>query len=312
MWICNVAREFAQVEWDEALIDDCRQIVRLAVREDLDRFYDWTTVALIPREQIGTAAIVARGGGVIAGLRAAEVALQTMNIQAEWRIEIDDGKCVSPGQRVASLRGSVRDLLTAERLLLNLIGRLSGIATLTRRFVEAVVGTKARIYDTRKTTPGWRRLEKYAVRCGGGCNHRVGLFDAMLIKDNHLAFSGLSPAAAVEHARRFLAEMPAELPAAAGLLREMIVEVEVDTLEQFDDALAARPDIILLDNMRPEQMRQAVARRDAAGRATELEASGGVNLATVRAIAETGVDRISVGSLTHSAVCLDVGLDWEQ
>jgi nicotinate-nucleotide pyrophosphorylase (carboxylating) len=198
--------------------------------------------------------------------------------------------------------------LTAERLVLNLLGRLCGIATLTQRFVACVAGTRARIYDTRKTTPGWRRLEKYAVRCGGGTNHRTGLFDAVLIKDNHLAqaaHQGISAADAVRRARRFLA--------ACGPSRTAdIVEVEVDTLEQLDAVLPQQPDIILLDNMSCAQLREAVRRRDASGVAVELEASGGVRLSTVREIAETGIERISVGALTHSATTLDVGLDWDE
>jgi nicotinate-nucleotide pyrophosphorylase (carboxylating) len=191
-------------------------------------------------------------------------------------------------------------------LLLNLVGRLSGVATLTRRFVDAVQGTPARIYDTRKTTPGWRRLEKYAVKCGGGCTHRTGLFDAVLIKDNHLAWMQLRPGDAVRRAREFLRATLRD-PAQA---ETMLLEVEVDTLEQLEDALPAGPDIVLLDNMSLEQLRAAVARRNAVDPGIELEASGGVNLRTVRGIAETGVERISVGALTHSAVSLDVALDW--
>ena len=301
-------KEFSQIDWDERLIDDCRQIVRLAVREDLDRFCDWTTLALAPADRRGQAAVMARRDGTIAGLKAAEVALNEMDIQAVWKPAVQDGRLVVAGGCVAEIEAPIRDLLISERSLLNLIGRLSGIATLTRQYVDAVQGTGARIYDTRKTTPGWRRLEKYAVRCGGGRNHRTGLFDAVLIKDNHLALVGCSPGDAVQQARQFLHEMMPDGPRAG----QMIVEVEVDRLEQLDDVLPHNPDIVLLDNMSPDQLRDAVARRDAANPAVELEASGGVNLQTVRAIAETGVDRISVGALTHSAVNLDVGLDWRE
>jgi nicotinate-nucleotide pyrophosphorylase (carboxylating) len=207
--------------------------------------------------------------------------------------------------------------LTSERTILNLLGRLSGIATLTRQYVDAVAGTKARIYDTRKTTAGWRRLEKYAVGCGGGHNHRTGLYDAILIKDNHLAVgrdevgsAGFSPAQAVRKARTFLAQqMAGEVPRGAPD-PQMIVEIEVDSLAQLMEVLPERPDIVLLDNMTAELLREAVAIRDASGGAAELEASGGVNLQSVRAIAETGIERISVGALTHSAVNLDVALDW--
>jgi len=301
-------KEFSQIDWDKRLIDDCRQIVRLAVREDLDRFCDWTTLALAPADRRGLAAAMARRDGTIAGLKAAEVALDEMEIKAAWKPAARDGQSVAAGECVAEIEAPIRDLLMSERILLNLIGRLSGIATLTRQYVDAVQGTGARIYDTRKTTPGWRRLEKYAVRCGGGRNHRTGLFDAVLIKDNHLALAGCSPGDAVQQARQFLHEMMLDGPRAG----QMIVEVEVDRLEQLDDVLPHGPDIVLLDNMSPDQLREAVSRRGAADAAVELEASGGVNLQTIRAIAETGVDRISVGALTHSAVNLDVGLDWRE
>ena len=305
--------DFTQIEWDEQLADDCRQLVRLAVREDLGRAYDWTTVALVSQGTLGWAAIVSRQAGVVAGMKAAQFALEEMETQITWQPLVQDGTVVSRGDRLAELSGSARDLLTAERLVLNLLGRLSGVATLTREFVDAIAGTKARVYDTRKTTPGWRRLEKYAVRCGGGRNHRAGLYDAVLIKDNHLAFSAAqkqgqpySAAEAVTAARHFLADMAQEYPAVGTLL----VEVEVDTLAQLDEVLAAGPDIVLLDNMPTDVLREAVARRNQASPAIELEASGGISLATIRSVAETGVERISVGALTHSAVCLDVGLDW--
>ena len=244
--------------------------------------------------------------GIVAGLAAARLALDEMDVAVAWTAVAADGQAVAAGDVLAELSGPVRQMLTAERLLLNLVGRLSGVATLTRQFVDAVRGTPARIYDTRKTTPGWRRLEKYAVKCGGGCNHRTGLFDAVLIKDNHLAWMQLRPGDAVRRAREFLRETLRD-PTQA---ETMIIEVEVDTLEQLEDALPAGPDIVLLDNMSLDQLRAAVARRDAVDPDIELEASGGVNLRTVRGIAETGVDRISVGALTHSAISLDVALDW--
>ena len=305
--------DFTQIAWDEQLEDDCRQLVRLAVREDLDRQLDWTTVSLVRHGVPGSAAVVARQSGVISGLRAAELALDEMEITAEWIPHVEDGTSVSAGTSIATISGQARDLLTAERILLNLIGRLSGVATLTRQFVDAVAGTKARIYDTRKTTPGMRRLEKYAVRCGGGNNHRTGLFDAVLIKDNHLALSAqvagqrpLSPRDAVRQVRQFVQQRLSG--DARG--KDMIVEIEVDTLEQLEEVLPAGPDIVLLDNMTVDQLRQAVARRDSIAANVELEASGGIRLDTIRRIAETGVDRISAGALTHSAACLDVGLDW--
>ncbi len=305
--------DFTQLAWSAQVEEDCRRIVRLAVLEDLDRGYDWTTVALVPEGATAAADVVARQAGVIAGLEAARVALDEMDITCDWQPQVQDGDEVAAGTVIATLSGAARDLLTSERTLLNLIARLSGIATLTRRYVEAIAGTQAHIYDTRKTIPGWRRLEKYAVHCGGGRNHRLGLYDAVLIKDNHLALGrqanvqqGYTPAQAVERARQFIAATLAEGERAA----ELIVEVEVDSLDQLREVLPAGPDLVLLDNMTPAMLREAVGIRNAAGSSAELEASGGVNLDTVLAIAESGVERISVGALTHSATWLDVALDW--
>jgi nicotinate-nucleotide pyrophosphorylase (carboxylating) len=296
-------KDFKQAAWDAEAIDDCRQLIRLAVREDLGRGYDLTTLALVPTESSGKANIVFREEGVVAGLPAAELALSEMNVDASWQVFAEDGDLVKAGDTVAELSGKTRDLLTTERLILNLLGRLSGIATLTRTYVEVVASTATRIYDTRKTTPGWRRLEKYAVRCGGGFNHRTGLFDAILIKDNHLAQGDCEVAEAVWQAREFLA---------AQQMEASIVEIEVDTLGQFDNVLEAQPDIVLLDNMSLEELTEAVRRRDAATSEIELEASGGIKLESIRTVAESGVDRISVGALTHSAVSLDIGLDWSE
>jgi nicotinate-nucleotide pyrophosphorylase (carboxylating) len=235
-----------------------------------------------------------------------------MDTQMRWEATVAEGARVSAGETLATLEGPARSLLTSERILLNLIGHLSGIATLTRKYVDAVSHTRARIYDTRKTTPGWRRLEKYAVRLGGGHNHRTGLFDAILIKDNHLALGAAATGAAhldaaqsVKRAREMAESMAAGQPAP-----QLIVEVEVDTLEQLAAVLVAGPDLVLLDNMALDVLRRAVALRDKTAPEIELEASGGVDLSNVGAIAETGVERISVGALTHSAGALDVGLDW--
>ncbi|MGA2032427.1 MAG: carboxylating nicotinate-nucleotide diphosphorylase [Thermoguttaceae bacterium] len=308
-----MTKDFPQIAWDRQLESDWQDILRLAIREDLGACGDWTSNALVPAETPGRAAVVARRPGVLAGLAAVPTLLEHFDAALRWAADLEDGQPLAGGRRIATLAGPARAVLGVERLLLNLLGHLSGIATLTRQYVETVAGTKARIYDTRKTTPGWRRLEKYAVRCGGGWNHRLGLGDAILIKDNHLAFGaqrgphaqGYSPAEAVKLARRFLQQhVAAESPG------YMIVEIEVDTLEQLDLALTADPDLVLLDNMGPERLRQAVARRDARNPGVELEASGGIDLESIRAIAEAGVERISVGALTHSAVSLDIGLDW--
>jgi nicotinate-nucleotide pyrophosphorylase (carboxylating) len=309
-----LSKEFDQIVWDERLRSDWEQLARLAVGEDLGEAGDWTTRAVVPEDAVGRAVVVVREPGVVAGLPGVECTLGQIDPRLRWSPEKEDGQSVGPGDRLGQIEGPARGILTAERLVLNLLGRLSGIATLTRQYVEAVRGTKARIYDTRKTTPGWRRLEKYAVRQGGGWNHRTGLFDAVLIKDNHLALAGqlwsgdagrYTPAEAVARARQFLQENA--LDPACGT---MIVEVEVDTLAQFEEVLSAGPDMVLLDNFSPTELRRAVARRDARNAAVELEASGQVNLATVREIAETGVERISIGALTHSAAWLDTGLDW--
>ena len=308
-----MVKEFSQLRRNEQLEQDALALVQLAVREDLDRLYDWTTAAVVDDRLRATARLVAREAGTLAGIPAAQLAYREFDRDGQWTVLKNDGDEVAAGDVIAELRGDARHLLTAERLVLNILSRLTGIATQTRRYVDCVANTAARIYDTRKTTPGWRRLEKYAVRQGGGHNHRTGLFDAILIKDNHLAFAGaaqgsaspLSPSAAVKAARDFVEKM---LP--AGSREAFIVEIEVDTLEQLDDALTARPDIVLLDNMPPETLRAAVARRDAAAPGVELEASGGVTLASVAAIAATGVERISAGALTHAATWLDIGLDW--
>jgi nicotinate-nucleotide pyrophosphorylase (carboxylating) len=267
-------------------------VVRAALAEDLGRAGDVTAQACVPEETVLACVFAARKSGVISGLDCARLSILEMDPQATFAPLVDDGDTVQGGARLARVEANARALLSAERTALNLLGRLSGVATLTRAYVDAVAGTKARIVDTRKTTPGLRALEKYAVRCGGGVNHRFGLDDAILIKDNHIAACG-SVAEAVRRAKAF-----------AGHL--MKVEVEVDGLDQLDEALAHGPDVVMLDNFSLADLREAVRR--AGGRAV-LEASGGVNLDTVRGIAETGVDVISVGALTHSASVLDIGLD---
>lgn len=267
-------------------------IVRMALAEDLGRAGDVTAQACIPEGARMRAVFAARKAGVLAGIDCVRLAVLAMDPEASIDLKLRDGDAFEAGAVLAEVEADARAFLAAERTALNLLGRLCGIAALTRTYVEAVAGTKARIADTRKTTPGLRALEKHAVLCGGGANHRFGLDDAVLIKDNHVAVCG-GVGEAVRRAR-----------ASVGHL--MKVEVEVDGLDQLDEALAAGPDVIMLDNFTLPMLREAVVRT--AGRIT-LEASGGVSLETVRAIAETGVDVISVGALTHSAPALDVGLD---
>jgi nicotinate-nucleotide pyrophosphorylase (carboxylating) len=272
-------------------------LVRAALREDIGAG-DVTTLATVPAELTASAVMVAREPLVACGLPVAEAVFQEVSPAIHCERLVQDGQRATRDQVLLRLRGPARGLLTAERVALNFVQRLSGIATLTARFVEAIAGTSARILDTRKTTAGLRALEKYAVTQGGGTNHRFGLFDRVLIKDNHLAALRQEPPNAIEAAvRRARAQYPS-----------LEIEVEADTLEQVEQALLARADSILFDNMSVEDLRAAVWLVN--GRA-KTEASGGVTLATVRGIAETGVDFISVGGLTHSARAADVGLDFE-
>ena len=271
-----------------SLIDDA---VRAALREDLGAAGDITSAATIPATASATATFGARKAGVLAGLPLAEAAFREVDPTIRFTAILQDGDRIAAGGIAARVEGPARGILAAERVALNYLCHLSGIATATAALVEKVKHTKARILDTRKTTPGLRLFEKYAVRCGGGMNHRIGLFDAILIKDNHIAVAG-GVAKAIRAARS----------AAPGVK----LEIEVGTLDQLDEALTEKPDIIMLDNMPVETMREAVQR--VAGRAL-TEASGNVTLATVGAIAETGVDYISSGWITHSAPALDLGLD---
>jgi len=267
-------------------------VVRAALAEDLGRAGDITALACIDADARLTTDFAARRDGRISGLACARLAIHALDPSASFEARLADGDDAPAGTVLARVEANARALLSAERTALNLLGRMSGIATLTRAYVRAAAGTAAKITDTRKTTPGLRALEKYAVRCGGGVNHRFGLDDAILIKDNHVAAcGGVIPA--IERARAF-----------AGHLVK--VECEVDSLEQLEQALGAGPDVIMLDNFSLADLERAVAM--ASGRVV-LEASGGVNLETVAAIAATGVDVISVGALTHSAPVLDIGLD---
>ena len=286
-------RHLVRVELTTAEI---RRAVRLALDEDLGSG-DVTTLATVPPNAKSVALMRASEPLVLAGIQFAETAFRALSSKIKIKKLSGDGAGVKAGEALLKISGPARAILSTARVALNFVQRLSGIATATAQFVETVKGTNAKILDTRKTTPGWRRFEKYAVACGGGKNHRLGLFDLVLIKDNHLA--------ALQH------ETPNAIAAAVLRARKKFptlkVEVEADTLEQVGQAADAGADIILLDNMTVAQLRQAV--KIVRGRA-KIEASGGVNLKTVRAIARTGVDFISVGAITHSARAVDIGLDF--
>lgn len=275
-----------------------RDLVARALAEDLGRGGDLTTDLVFAPDHRSSAVFRCREAGVLAGVEPALEAFRLLSAEVLFSDVLTDGAVLKPGTVVARVSGPTRALLTGERVALNLLCHLSGIATRTRGLVSAVAGTRAAIADTRKTLPGLRTLQKYAVTVGGGRNHRFGLDDAILLKDNHIAACG-SLAEAVRRVRQ-------------GVGHTVKIEVEVDTLDQFDEALALEPEIIMLDNFRPEDLRTAVARRDAGSptqRRILLETSGRVTETTVRALAETGIDLISVGALTHSVTVLDIGLD---
>jgi len=276
---------------------EIRRAVQAALAEDIGSG-DATTLATVPETATAKAVLRAREPLVVAGLDFAETAFRELSSVVRVKRLVRDGRHVKVGASLLKISGPARAILSAERVALNFVQRLSGIATFTAQFVDAIKGTPAQILDTRKTTPGWRRFEKYAVACGGGKNHRFGLDDMVLIKDNHLAaLRGAKPNAIAAAVRRAREKFP-----------RLKIEVEADTLEQAGQAADAGADIILLDNMNPARLRLAVQK--VKGRA-RTEASGGVNLANVRAIAKTGVDFISVGALTHSARAVDIGLDFE-
>jgi nicotinate-nucleotide pyrophosphorylase (carboxylating) len=271
-------------------------IVRNAVTEDLMGGVDVTSTATIPVDHRSTATFGARQDGVIAGLPVVAAVIETVcgDTASEFHEMVSDGTLVGPGTKVAEVTAPTRLLLTAERTALNLLCHLSGVASATRRWADALEGTSAVVRDTRKTTPGLRALEKYAVRCGGGTNHRMGLSDMALVKDNHVVAAG-----GVAEAFRRVRALASSIP----------LEIEVDTLDGLREAIAAGADEVLIDNFTPDEMRRAVAVRDEMNPAVRLEASGGLTLETARTVAETGVDYIAVGELTHSARILDVGLD---
>jgi nicotinate-nucleotide pyrophosphorylase (carboxylating) len=271
-------------------------LINTAIDEDLKGGIDVTSVATIDPEQRSTATLGARRHGVIAGLPIATAVFEVVcGLGAgNFRAHVADGDRVAPGQVLATITAPTRSMLLAERTCLNLLCHLSGVATLTRKWADAIDGTNARVRDTRKTTPGLRTLEKYAVRCGGGVNHRMGLFDMALIKDNHILAAG-GVTAAFTRVRDLHLEIP--------------VQIEVDSIAALAEAIQSGADEILIDNFEPDQMRQAVEYRDEHAPAVRLEASGGLTLANAREVASTGVDWIAVGELTHSAPALDIGLD---
>jgi len=276
-------------------------LITLALAEDLRDIGDLTSDNLIDPQLTGEIQIVSRQVGIVAGQPVVEMLFQQLDDRVSWKTMLPDSSVVKPGSVIASVTGPVCSLLKGERTALNFLTQLSGVATLTKQYVDLVAGTNAEILDTRKTWPGFRNLEKYAVRAGGGSNHRMGLYDGVMIKDNHLAAwntsGGGTIADAIEELRTKVAD-------------DISIEVEVDTLQQLKTALPAYPDIVLLDNMGPDMLAEAIEIRDTQNPGVLLEASGGVNLETVRPIAETGIDRISVGALTHSVTGLDIGFDW--
>ncbi|KUN95506.1 carboxylating nicotinate-nucleotide diphosphorylase [Streptomyces caeruleatus] len=299
---CGAGEEYLECGLDPALAQlladagldpvEVEDIANVAIQEDLAHGVDVTTVATIPEESTATADFVAREAGVVAGLRVAE-AVVSIVCEDEFEVErhVEDGDKVEAGQKLLSVTTRTRDLLTAERSALNILCRLSGIATATRAWADVLDGTGARVRDTRKTTPGLRSLEKYAVRCGGGVNHRMSLSDAALVKDNHVVAAG-GVAAAFQAVREAFPDLP--------------IEVEVDTLHQLREVVDAGADLILLDNFTPGECEEAVA--IVHGRAA-LEASGRLTLTNAKAYADTGVDYLAVGALTHSSPILDIGLD---
>lgn len=278
------------------------RLIQLAFEEDLAAIGDVTCQAVIPPEMQGRAGFIARQEGVVAGLPILQQVFQAVEPRIRIELCATDGTQAASTTCLATVTGPLRGILTGERTALNFLQRLSGVATQTRRYVEQLEGTFCRLLDTRKTTPGWRVLEKYAVRCGGGHNHRMGLFDAVMIKDNHLAglrHEGTAISSAIRQARQ-------------GVGQGVTVEVEVENLDQLREALSALPDSVLLDNMKSDMIREAVRLRDELAPAVRLEASGGITLKSLKEVAQAGVDFISVGALTHSAAALDIALDYDE
>lgn len=305
--------------FSESARGDGLKLIEMALIEDigsadLDVGLDCTTDAIVPKQAKARAAFVSRDPGVVCGVAIAKLAIANWAPQLSLEVAVNDGEPVRAQETIAVMAGTAHDILTMERTCLNFMCRLSGISTLTNQYVQRIAGTSACVLDTRKTTPGWRRLEKFAVACGGGQNHRMGLYDAIMIKDNHLAFyrsqveddEDTIPAS-IRIARQWIRDHESTLPHGD----QTVLQLEVDTLAQLEIALGTDCDIVLLDNMECDQLSRAVEMRNAQAPKILLEASGGVNLTTIGKIARTGVERISIGALTHSAVNFDIGLDWE-
>lgn len=292
------------VPFDELQQNAATTLIKLALEEDLQQTGDLTCQALIDPSDQAEIQIVARQQGILAGSPITSLIFSELDPAVACTHHLSDGDTLEPGSIVTTCAGPLASILIGERTVLNFLTHLCGVASLTARYVKAIAGTNATILDTRKTLPGWRVLEKYAVAAGGGTNHRMGLYDGVLIKDNHLAgwasrTSHPTIAAAIQQARE---SVDGQKP----------IEVEVDTLDQLADALQAKPEIVLLDNMSPEIMKQAIELRNSSSQTTLLEASGGITLESLRSVAETGVERISVGALTHSVISLDLGFDWKR
>ncbi len=314
-----MANSTTSKEFSTAAQADCLKLIEMAITEDigasdLDAGVDCTTDSIVPKQAAARAAFVSRADGVVCGVEIAKLAIERWAPKLKLEVQVEDGQAIAPKQTIAVMVGPAHDILTMERTCLNFMCRLSGISTLTSQYAAEIVGTGACVLDTRKTTPGWRRLEKYAVACGGGENHRMGLYDAIMLKDNHLAFyrslvedNDDTIPTTIKIARDWINDNAAKLPNG----KNTILQLEVDTLEQLEIALATDCDIILLDNMGCDRLKKGVALRNEKAPRILLEASGGVNLKTIGEIAKTGVERISVGALTHSAVNFDIGLDWE-
>ena len=314
-----MANSSTSKQFSPAAQADCLKLVEMALAEDigasnLDDGVDCTTDSIVPKEAAARAAFVSRANGVVCGVEIAKLAIKNFAPKLKLEVQVEDGQAIKPQQTIAVMVGSAHDILTMERTCLNFMCRLSGISTLTSQYAVEIEGTGACVLDTRKTTPGWRRLEKYAVACGGGENHRMGLYDAIMLKDNHLAFyrslvedNDDTIPTTIKMARKWIDDNASKLPNG----KKTVLQLEVDTLEQLEIALATDCDIVLLDNMDCDQLKKGVAMRNDKAPKILLEASGGVNLKTIGGIAQTGVERISVGALTHSAVNFDIGLDWE-